>query len=111
MDFLSDLIEEIVEDLAVELEDDVNYSETLLTAKVTANAREVLELRNYPSAYSDDMKLADMENMYSKIRGRSLYDYNQIGAEGETHHSEKNISRTYRSKNALYPIIPLTRLV
>lgn len=111
MDFTSNLIEELHNDLSIELSSDVGFDDNALLSKIKNAVREVKELRNYPVGYTEEMILSDLENMYSKIRGRALYDYNQIGAEYESSHSEKNISRTYRSKSTLFPVRPLTHIV
>ena len=50
----------------------------------------------------------DIENYYSNIRDIALYDYNIIGAEGESYHYEGGTNRTYIDRRRLYNgIIPL----
>lgn len=113
MEELQPLIDEIIEELTTELTADDeagNFSEILLQAKVKDAVREVIELRRYPNGYSNDRIANDMNRLYSKIKGRALYRYNQIGAEGETSHEEKNIARTYDNIDNLFPILAISRL-
>ena len=65
---MDELIAEIVEDLKIELESDVGFSEDALTAKTRNAYREVKLARHYPSTYTDDMVNADMEQFISVIR-------------------------------------------
>lgn len=113
MDILNGLIEEIVDDLRTELMEDEEggcYNDTLLTKKVTSAAREVFNIRKYPSTYSDDMILEDIKRYYSIIRNIAMYDYNSVGMEFEYSHQEKNISRNFTKRNMLmYGLYPITR--
>ena len=38
-------------------------------------------------------------SIYSNIRGLALYDYNQIGVEGESSHNDNTGTRTWFSRN------------
>jgi hypothetical protein len=93
------LIEEILKDLKTELlltkESDIN----ILSSKVKNAIREIRRDRNYPAAYTDEMIASDLEIYYSNIRELALYDFNQFGAEGQTSHSENNISRSWKSRS------------
>lgn len=93
------MIEEILKDLKTELlltkESDIN----ILSSKVKNAIREIRRDRNYPAAYTDEMIASDLEIYYSNIRELALYDFNQFGAEGQTSHSENNISRSWKSRS------------
>lgn len=107
---MDELIAEIVEDLALELSDDIGYSEDVLTAKATQAYREVKNARKYPTSYTDSMIESDMEQFYSVIRNVTLYDYNQIGKDFEQSHTENSVTRHYTSRNELFDVTPLARL-
>ncbi len=93
------LMNEILEDLKTELsltkESDIN----ILSSKVKNAVREIRRDRDYPAAYTDEMIASDLEIYYSNIRELALYDFNQFGAEGQTSHSENNISRAWKSRS------------
>ena len=40
-----------------------------------------------------------MERYYSNIKNLALYDYNQIGVEGQSAHGENGTSRTWVDRN------------
>ena len=52
-------------------------------------------LRNYPSSYTDEMKLDDMRNNIAKIAMAVVEIDAKDGAEGQLSHGESGISRTY----------------
>ncbi len=108
------LADELFEDLAVELQADEEggiFSETLLKQKIKSAIREVKGKRRYPATYTENMISADMDKYYSNIRNIALYDYNTIGSEGESQHSEDSIQRTMVDRNTLFSgIVPLAVL-
>jgi len=108
-----DLKDRLFDDLSADLEDDDNYSENSLKAKIKFNIIEAYEDRCYPDTYTDEAILKDMnERLYSKIVGRTLFDYNQIGNEFETTHTENNITRIYNyTKKRLFPINSICRVI
>ena len=95
------LEQELVADLSAELEiTDKNFSENLLLSKVRSAIREVYNDRGYPDSYSEIQKNKDLYEQYDKIRKRALYDYSQIGAYGESGHSENSTSRSWQDRIA-----------
>lgn len=96
---MEELMEEILEDLKTELsltkESDIN----ILSSKIKNAVREIRRDRNYPTTYTDEMIASDLEIYYPNIRELALYDFNQFGAEGQTSHSENNISRSWKSRS------------
>lgn len=105
------LQEELLADLTLELEGSDNFNSKALLQKVINAIREVKEARNYPMHYTDLQIDRDLRKHYSKIRRIALADYDKIGAEGETHHSEGEISRTYENRKSLFAgIYPLSRI-
>lgn len=109
MDFI---INELVADLIIELGISDTNDIRMLTLKVKNACYEVRSTRNYPDKYTEDMIGKDMLRMRSTIHDLALYDYNMIGAEGQTSHSENGISRTYADrKSILSNVLPFVRIV
>lgn len=107
------LEQEIFADLSAELSvSDENFNETLLLSKVRNAMREVKRARNYPKTYSDSQIEQDMYDYFSNIRNIALYDYNQIGAEGNASRSENGVSIGYTDRDKLFcGICPFVRVL
>lgn len=105
------LEQEIVADLTAELYiSDENFNSDFLLSKVRNALREVKKARKYPSYYTDSQIDRDMYDYYSNVRNIALYDYNLIGAEGQTSSSENGTSRSYVDRSELFSgIIPLSK--
>lgn len=106
---------EVLSGLILEVSDEPTYNEEKLREKVNNAFREVKRERLrgiggvYPSHYTEAMQTADMEQFYSNIRTIALYDYNQIGIEGQTSSTESAITRTYVNRNSLFVgVLPLS---
>ena len=54
-----------------------------------------VSLRNYPSSYTDEMKIADMRNNIAKIAMAVVEIDAKDGAENQLSHSENGTSRSY----------------
>lgn len=97
------LINEIVEELTIELKNDATFDADILTIKVKNAIKEVRMKRNYvATSYTEKQIAEDLNNYYSVIKNVALYDYNQIGAEGEQSHSENSVSRSWVSRDDLF---------
>ena len=97
-----DLQNEIIADLTVELQDEPTFNLDILEIKVKNAIREVMMKRNYQaSSYTAEQVENDLKNYYSVIKSLALYDYNQIGVEGESSHSENSISRSWINRDEL----------
>lgn len=107
------LEQEIFADLSAELSvSDENFNETLLLSKVRNAMREVKRARNYPKTYSDNQIEQDMYDYFSNIRNIALYDYNQIGAEGQSSSGENGTSRSYVDRDKYFSgICPFVRVL
>ena len=90
------LMNEILEDLKTELSLEKDSDINILSSKVKNAVREIRRDRNYPTVYTD--KMIASEIYYSNIRELALYDFNQVGAEGQTSHSENGTSRAWKSR-------------
>ena len=94
---------EIVMDLTPEFCGEENFKQEILAVKVKLAVKEVISKRNYKaSTYNDDQILEDLYNYYATISNVARYDYNQLGAEGESAHTENGVSRTYVNRDELF---------
>lgn len=105
------LEQEILDDLTEELSaTDPKFKLELIKPKIKNAIREVRKARNYPKHYAESAIVEDLENYYSNIRNIALFDYNMIGAEGQTSSSENGTSRNFIDRDKLFVgIIPLSR--
>lgn len=100
----------IISELTIELRKEVDFDADILALKVSNAYREVRTARNYPSYYSEESIAADMMNYYSNIRAIAMYDYNKIGAEGQTQYSADGESIHYVDRSKLFNgVIPIAR--
>lgn len=104
------MIETIIDELTTELQNEVDFNVDILRLKVSNAYREVKQARNYPSSYTDSMKESDMENFYTNVKAIALYDYNKVGAEGQTQYSADGESIHYVDRNKMFAgILPIAR--
>ena len=106
------IVEEIIEELTTELTETEGekFNQKLLTSKVRSAHRDVKTARNYPQSYTEAMIERDMEKYYSQIRSIALFDYNQIGAEGQTQFTQDGVTVHYVERDKLfYGILPIAR--
>ena len=97
------LQEELIADLTTELKNDEAFDLEILTAKVVGAIREVKLMRNYSAtSYTYDQIQEDLYNYYSIIKRVALYDYNQIGVEGQVSHNENSTNRTWEDRSKLF---------
>lgn len=96
-----DLQREITDELTTELSDDEAFNDEILEIKVKNAIREVKRKRNYPASYTTEMIETDLENYYDVIHDLALYEYNKVGAEGQSLHSEDDVQRSWVSKDDL----------
>ena len=96
--------EEVYESLKTELEitEGERMNETLLKSKVEAAYQDVKLARNYPKTYSESAVEDDMEQFYVVIRSVALFDYNQVGAEGQSSYSADGTSIHYLNRDRLF---------
>ncbi len=92
------LLQEVLEDLVTELDLLEDSDIAILTSKIKNAYREVKRARNYQPEHTQTFIDKDMENFYSNIRELALYDFNQVGVEGQVGSVENGISRTYKSR-------------
>lgn len=107
--FVDEIKSELEKELASEIKNDSDRA--ILSSKIAGAYRAVKRKRNYQSHHTEDFINEDMENLYDIVKELALYDYNMVGAEGETNHSENGISRTWRSRDEiLRQVIPFAKV-
>lgn len=103
------LSDEILSDLTTELSLEDSAEISVLSVKVKNAIREIIRARNYPDSYTEEQIDKDLEKYYSNIKDLAMYDYNQIGVEGQIGHSENGTSRTWKDRekcfNGVYPFV------
>lgn len=102
--------EEIIEDLKSELSitEGDKFNLSLLTSKVNGAYRAVKTARKYPASYTEAMIEKDMEKYYTQVRDIALYDYNQVGAEGQTQFTQDGVTVHYLERDKLfYGVLPI----
>lgn len=103
----------IITDLTTELmlTDGDLFNLPLLTSKVDNAANEVMYARNYPSSYSQKKIEDDMYRHFTIIRNLALYDYNQIGAEGQKSFSGDGNVINYIERDKIFAQVkPISRV-
>ena len=103
------MLEEIFEELKAELVETEGdkFNATLLRSKINSAYRDVKAARKYPLSYTEAMIEREMENYYSQVREIALFDYTQIGSEGQTQYSQDGVSIHYVDRNKLfYGVLP-----
>lgn len=93
----------IVSDLTLELKGEESFNATVLAQKVKLAILDVMARRDYGNSHYTDTKILEelSTRYYSVITDLARYDYNQVGAEGESSHIENSVSRTYRDRDRL----------
>lgn len=95
--------EQMLADLIIELTDGETEVDTArLTQKLNNAIREVIRAVNYPSYYTEDRISKSLSQYYGNIHDLTIYDYNQMGAEGETSHNENGTNRTWKSRKECF---------
>ena len=110
---MDELFYSVVEDLTIELQNDPDFSVDILEVKVKNAIRDVKLKRNYKAtSYNEEQIADDLQNYYSTIVNVARYDYNQIGAEGQSQHNENDVSRTWVDRDRLFSdVIPFIRVL
>lgn len=98
----SALQDAIVDDLTIEVGGDAGFNEDLLEVKVKNAIKDVMMRRNYEAtSYNEAKILADLNNFYSTISALAIYDYNQVGMNGQSSHNENSINRSWVDRDDL----------
>lgn len=89
----------VMSELNEEIEDCNN---DLLANKVRNAIREIKQARDYPKEFTETQIEKDLEKYISNIEGLALYDYNQVGAEGQSSHKENGVDRVWVDRNRYF---------
>lgn len=99
----------VMSELSEEIED---CNTELLTSKVRNAIRDIKQARNYPTTFTDEQIEQDLMRYVSNIEGLALYDYNQVGAEGQSSHKENGVDRVWISRDRYFNgVTPIARVV
>lgn len=90
-------------DLIIELNDgETEVDEARLTLKLNNAIRDVIRAINFPVYYTAEQISRGLMQYYGNIHDLTIYDYNQMGAEGETAHNENGTNRTWKSRKECF---------
>lgn len=104
---MEELISDCLEELKIELELTEESDIRILRLKIVNAIREVKKAFNFKPYHEDEFILSLLNNHISNIKALATYDYAKIGAEGESAHREKNITREYENRNRCFSgIVP-----
>ena len=100
---ISGLQEQIVSEVTSLLNSEESFNSVALNAKVKVAILDVMGRREYGNSHYTDAKILDELGVryYSTITRLALYDYNQIGAEGQSQHSENSINRSWTERDKI----------
>lgn len=111
---MEELLKELQQDLEAELASELHteVDKALLSSKIKGAYREIKGKRNYQEHHTEEFINKDMEKMYAIIEYLALYDWNHIGGEGQTSHSENGTSRTWHSRDEiLAKVVPFVNIL
>lgn len=111
-------MEELLKELQTDLEDALTYEnltgsdKKILSSKIKGAYKDVRFARKYQDHHTEEFIDSDMAEMYSIVRKLALYDYNQVGVEGQASHSENGTSRTWEKRSdILLGVIPFVKVL
>lgn len=106
---MAKMIDIVFSEVKEQITEEVN--EEILFAKVRNAIREIKKARRYPKNYTDEMIEEDMKNYITNIENLAIYDYNQIGVEGQSTHNEDGVNRTWKSRNTCFNgVLPIAKV-
>lgn len=111
---MEELLKELQTDLEAEIASELHNDsdKVLLSSKIKVAYRAVKRKRNYQEHHMQEFIDSDMLSMYDIIKDLALYDWNTIGAEGQTSMSENGTSRSWRNRDdILAKVIPFVQVL
>lgn len=98
-----DLKNEIFEQLKNRLSDEPTFKDAILRDIVDDAYRKVRSRKEYQNTSFTEEQIEKhlYEKHYQDIKDVALYNFNLIGAEGQTSHSENNVSRSWRTEDEI----------
>ena len=108
-EFRDELVVEIIDRAKVYLQDDDQLRDQNIPVLIAEFAIDTyIKLRNYPDSFSVDKVETDINSNRTWLSMAVVDLFSKYGAEGETEHREKNITRVY---NGSYVSKRLTAMV
>lgn len=94
----------VIDELKIELEIEENDTKEirLLEVKVKNAVREIANAFNFKPWHEEDFIISTLDKHFGNIKQLAMYDYCKIGAEGQSEHQEKNISRVYNNRESCF---------
>lgn len=109
-ELLKELQTDLEEELVSELHNDSDKA--LLSSKIKGAYRTVKRKRNYQEHHTQEFIDSDMLSMYDLVKELAMYDYNQIGAEGQSSDSDNGHSRAWIPRaDILVQVIPFVSVI
>jgi hypothetical protein len=103
---INEILESLETTLGVTEESDI----AILTEILNDAISEIKDARHYPEDMSASDIEEDMLRYISNIKKLTKYDYNQVGAELQTSHSENGVSRNYTDRRRCFNgVVPFCR--
>ena len=104
VDIVNNLLTEFINAFA----NDDTFDSSAMKDKIESALNEVQETRRYPSYYTEEQIVKDLNKYCSTIKNVALYDYNQIGAEFQESHTENSVSRSWKEREKLFSgVVPI----
>ena len=96
-----DLKQEVFDELKIELQNEPTFTDEVLELKVKDAYRKVRSRKQYQNTlFTEEMIEKHMYTChFQDVKDIALYNFNKIGAEGQSSHSENNVSRSWRSED------------
>lgn len=103
-----DIVNELLTDFTKAFANDDTFDSSAMKDKIESALNEVRETRRYPSYYTEEQIVKNLNEYRSTIKNVALYDYNQIGAEFQESHSENSVSRSWKEREKLFSsVVPI----
>ena len=100
---------EIISSLKKRLSNEPSWNDDVMSDMVDDAIGEVVKARRYPSTYTADQIIEDLQNYKPQIKKICIYDFNRDGAEGQNIHSENNVYRSYEDRKKCFSgILPIS---
>ena len=110
-------MEELINEILGDLKDEIGIEsdskeEKSLKAKIKRAIKTVRSRRRYPKSHTESAILTDLkQNYYDAISYLALYDFNMMGVEGQTMHTENTVQRIWHNREeCLMSIVGYARL-
>lgn len=103
-----DIVNNLLTEFTKAFANDDTFDSSAMKDKIESALNEVQETRRYPSYYTKEQIVKDLNKYSSTIKNVALYDYNQIGAEFQESHNENSVSRSWKKREELFSsVIPI----